>query len=35
MVHAIQARGGVGGSLYDWNTSQPGQWKAMRPLRSG
>jgi hypothetical protein len=35
MVHAIQARGGLGGSLYDWNTSQPGQWKAMRPLRSG
>jgi hypothetical protein len=34
MVHAIQARGILGGSLYDWNTSQPAQWKALRPLRS-
>jgi hypothetical protein len=35
MVRAIQARGILGGSLYDWNTSQPAQWDALRPLRSG
>jgi len=35
MVHAIQTRKILGGSLYDWNTSQPAQWKALRPLRSG
>lgn len=33
MVRAIQARGILGGSLYDWNTSQPAQWDALRPLR--
>jgi hypothetical protein len=35
MVRAIQARGILGGSLYDWNTSQPAQWDALRPLRAG
>ncbi len=35
MVRAIKARGILGGSLYDWNTSQPAQWDALRPLRSG
>jgi hypothetical protein len=34
MVRAIQARGILGGSLYDWNTSQPAQWNALRPLRA-
>lgn len=34
MVRAIQARGILGGSLYDWNTSQPAQWHALRPLRA-
>lgn len=35
MVRAIQARGILGGSLYDWNTSQPGQWDVLRALRVG
>ncbi len=35
MVRAIQARGVLGGSLYDWNTSNDAQWAALRPLRSG
>jgi hypothetical protein len=35
MVRAIQARGILGGSLYDWNTSQPAQWDALRALRAG
>jgi len=35
MVRAVQARGILGGSLYDWNTSQPAQWDALRPLRVG
>jgi hypothetical protein len=34
MVRAIQARGILGGSLYDWNTSQAAQWDALRPLRA-
>jgi hypothetical protein len=34
MVRAIQARGILGGSLYDWNTSQPSQWHALHPLRA-
>jgi hypothetical protein len=33
MVRAIQARGVLGGSLYDWNTSQPPQWDLLRVLR--
>lgn len=33
MVRAIQARSVLGGSLYDWNTSNPGQWAALTPLR--
>jgi hypothetical protein len=33
MVAAIQDRGAIGGSLYDWNTSTPAQWAAMQPLR--
>ena len=35
MVRAIRARGILGGSLYDWNTSQSAQWDALRPLRIG
>jgi hypothetical protein len=35
MVRAIQARGILGASLYDWSTSQPGQWDLLRPLRVG
>jgi hypothetical protein len=34
MVRAIEARGILGGSLYDWDTSQPAQWDALRPLRA-
>jgi hypothetical protein len=33
MVAAIRERGAIGGSLYDWNTSTPEQWAALRPLR--
>jgi hypothetical protein len=33
MLVAIQDRGVIGGSLYDWNTSTPGQWAALQPLR--
>jgi hypothetical protein len=33
MVAAIEDRGAIGGSLYDWNTSTPGQWAALQPLR--
>lgn len=35
MVRAIQERGVMGGSLYDWNTSQPPQWVALGALRAG
>jgi hypothetical protein len=35
MVRAIQARGILGGSLYDWTTSHVAQWDALRPLRAG
>ncbi len=34
MVRAIRDRGAIGGSLYDWNTSTPGQWAALAPLRA-
>jgi hypothetical protein len=35
MLDAMQARSGViGGSLYDWATSSPGQWEALSPLRA-
>ena len=33
MVAAIQDRGAIGGSLYDWDTSNAAQWAALRPLR--
>ena len=34
MLQAIEARNGViGGSLYDWATSSPDQWAALRVLR--
>lgn len=33
MVAAIQERGAMGGSLYDWNTSTDEQWVALQPLR--
>jgi hypothetical protein len=32
MVAAIQARGAIGGSLYDWNTSHAAQWSTLAPL---
>lgn len=35
MVRAIQGRSILGGSLYDWNTSQPWQWDLLRALRFG
>ncbi|MDP1819231.1 MAG: hypothetical protein Q8K58_04980 [Acidimicrobiales bacterium] len=35
MIHAIQSRGILGGSLYDWNTSQIPQWDLLRALRVG
>jgi len=35
MVRAIQARGILGGSLYDWATSQPAQWDLLKALRIG
>lgn len=35
MARAITNRGALGGSLYDWSTSQPAQWNALRPLRVG
>lgn len=34
MARAIEARGVLGGSLYDWATSHPSQWDALAPLRS-
>ena len=34
MVAAIEERGAIGGSLYDWNTSTPAQWAALQPLRA-
>jgi hypothetical protein len=33
MVAAIEGRGAIGGSLYDWNTSTAEQWAALAPLR--
>jgi hypothetical protein len=35
MVRAIEGRGILGGSLYDWTTSHAAQWDALRPLRAG
>ena len=34
MVRAIGHEGAIGGSLYDWHTSNPSQWTALQPLRS-
>jgi hypothetical protein len=34
MIGAIQGRGAIGGSLYDWNTSQPPQWALLGALRA-
>ncbi|MEO7571689.1 MAG: hypothetical protein ABIX10_04565 [Acidimicrobiales bacterium] len=34
MVRAIQARGGPGGGLYDWASSNAEQWAAMAQLRA-
>ena len=34
MVRAIEARGVLGGSLYDWATSHDAQWDAIAPLRA-
>lgn len=33
MVRASTARGAIGGSLYDWLTSNPDQWAALAPFR--
>jgi hypothetical protein len=33
MVEAIKARAGLGGSLYDWSTSNQSQWWLLRQLR--
>jgi hypothetical protein len=33
MVAAIEERGAIGGSLYDWATSSRDQWQALAPLR--
>jgi len=33
MVDAITSRGALGGSLYDWATSNPSQWELLRALR--
>ncbi len=33
MITAIDDRGAIGGSLYDWSTSTPEQWGALAPLR--
>jgi hypothetical protein len=35
MVSSILTRQILGGSLYDWNTSQPDQWDLLRALRVG
>jgi hypothetical protein len=35
MVDAIATRGALGGSLYDWATSNPTQWELLRALRVG
>ena len=32
MVAAIEAQGAIGGSLYDWNTSEPTHWSILAPL---
>ena len=32
MVNAIQRRGVLGGSLYDWNTSNLALWDRLRAL---
>jgi hypothetical protein len=34
MIDAIDARDVIGGSLYDWVTSNPRQWTALAPLRN-
>jgi len=34
MVDALATREVIGGSLYDWNTSEPAQWEALQPLRA-
>jgi hypothetical protein len=34
-VRAVQSRGVLGASLYDWSTSQPAQWDLLRALRVG
>jgi hypothetical protein len=34
MVQAAREGGAIGGSLYDWATSTPGQWQRLQPLRA-
>ena len=33
MLAAIEDRGAIGGSLYDWNSSTAAQWAVLQPLR--
>ena len=33
MLRAIQDHGVIGGSLYDWATSNPQEWEILQPLR--
>lgn len=35
MVSAVQGRGAIGASLYDWSTSNAAQWDLLRILRVG
>jgi hypothetical protein len=32
MVAAVEDRGAIGGSLYDWHTSRPAHWATLAPL---
>jgi hypothetical protein len=34
MVRAVRAVHAIGGSLYDWSSSTPTQWKDLRALRA-
>ncbi len=34
MVAALESRGAIGGSLYDWATSSEDQWQRLAPLRT-
>lgn len=34
MLAAVEGGAAIGGSLYDWATSEPEQWEALEPLRA-